>query len=212
MSDPLFDVRSWIKFLLWRTKKIWASAQSKEAWDQEYAGGHWKGLESMQELGHYSAIAGYADFSEAKAILDVGCGHGVLARRLTRLGYQNYLGIDLSAEAIKEASSLNQDPRSTFAAADAWQFETEQAFDLIIFNECLYYLGEPRKIMRKYSKFLAPNGKFIVSMFGVPANLAIWHELQQELRVMDSVSVRHGSGYRWTVKLLSRDAAAPCAS
>jgi 2-polyprenyl-3-methyl-5-hydroxy-6-metoxy-1,4-benzoquinol methylase len=196
---------SWAKFLVWRTSKIRPSRYSSEDWNREYTSGLWKRLEDMDELGHYSVIAGYAGSVAPRTLLDIGCGHGVLAGHLKIIPYQRYLGIDLSEQAVNEASRRHGDQRTFFEAFDAREFRSDQFFDLIIFNECLYYLGTPRETIRSYSMLLAPGGKMIVSMWTACETRAIWPEVHASMRVEDAVTIRnHRSGIGWTVKLLSR--------
>ncbi len=197
-------LRSWVKFLVWRLTGVWASKHSREDWDREYKTGTWRHLEEVGELGHYSVIAGYAQLIRPKAILDVACGSGVLARHLKALPYKHYLGIDLSMEAVMEASRRYGDERTRFQTADAREFASEQLFDLIVFNECLYYFRKPADVARHYSKLLAPGGKCIVSMFMATENRAIWRELEPFAAIEDAMTIRNQkSGVGWVIKLLS---------
>jgi hypothetical protein len=77
---------------------------SQEQWEQEYREGCWSYLQNARELAHYSMIIGYyTHYRPGGSLLDVGCGEGVLQRRLRALGYARYLGIDSSEEAIARA-------------------------------------------------------------------------------------------------------------
>lgn len=204
MKEISQTIRSGVKFLLWSTTGKWESRKSKESWDQEFLTGHWRCLESVGELGHYSLIVGYASALAPQTILDVGCGQGVLAGHLKPVPYRRYLGIDFSPDAVGKASNLHADARASFSVADARAFDSQEVFDLIVFNECLYYFGNPAEIIRKYVKNLAPNGKVIISMFAAPENIAVWRLLQHELVVEDAVTVKnHKSGRSWTVKCLA---------
>jgi SAM-dependent methyltransferase len=193
-----------MKFLLWSTTGKWEYRQCNKSWDQEFLTGHWRCLESVSELGHYSLIAGYASASVPKTILDVCCGQGVLAGHLKSVPYQRYLGIDFSSDAVGKASNSHADVRTTFLVADARAFDPEEVFDLIVFNECLYYFGNPAEMIRKYAKNLAPNGRVIISMFVAPENMAVWRSVQRGLVVVDAVTVKnHESKRSWTVKCLA---------
>lgn len=96
-------------------------------------------------------IVGYCRFLRSRgAILDVGCGEGVLHRRLGSEGYSRFVGIDLSRAAIKRARQQGDD-RATFIVADASEFVPEGRFDTIIFNESLYYQDKPSLAAARYA-------------------------------------------------------------
>ncbi len=204
MREISRTIRSGVKFLLWSTTGMWETRQSKESWDREFLTGHWRCLESIEELAHYSLIVGYASALAPTTILDVCCGQGVLAGHLKPVPYQRYLGIDFSSDAVGKASHLHADARTSFVVADARAFASEEVFDLIVFNECLYYFGNPTEMIRKYVKNLAPKGKIIISMFAAPENMAVWRLVQHDLVVEDAVTVKNDkSGRSWTVKCLA---------
>ena len=39
--------------------------------------------------------------------------------------------------------------------ADAAEYESDERFDVIVFNECLYYFDDPLALVRKYERFYA---------------------------------------------------------
>ena len=170
-------------------------------WRGEYADGQWSRLWKINELGHYSVIAGY--FGRLKpggSVLDVACGEGVLQQHLKPHRYHRYLGIDFTPEAISCASK-SKDEVTDFAVADATNFSTDQRFDAIIFNECLYYFANPIKIVGRYSKFLDEDGVFIISNFSSLTNLNTIRSIRQNLDVDDEVSIVNSDGISWTVQL-----------
>jgi 2-polyprenyl-3-methyl-5-hydroxy-6-metoxy-1,4-benzoquinol methylase len=133
--------------------------------------------------------------------LDVGCGEGILQELLSSQ-YSRYVGIDIAAEAIRRAT-LKQDEKTIFVTADASKYTPDEQFDIIIFNECLYYFEDPLSIMRRYERFLKEDGIFIVSMYILEKNLGIWRMLEAEYAVMDEVQVSHKSGISWIIKVIN---------
>jgi SAM-dependent methyltransferase len=180
-------MRNLLRRLPWLSTRIAPTGYSAEDWDKEYATGHLKRLENLAEIGHYGVILNYARVLEPRSILDVGCGHGILIPLLNHLPYEFYLGVDLSAEAIRIATEDHADARTAFTVGDAEAFQCDQDFDLIIFNECLYYLKDPRGLMLDYKRWLRPGGHFLVSMYISPANQEIWRNLESDFVLKDSM-------------------------
>lgn len=99
---------------------------------------------------------------EGKTALDVGCGAGLLAEPLARLGAQ-VTGIDASSEVIAVArehaacAGLEIDYRS----GDVQQLEGQ--FDLITAMEVIEHVAEPRAFVTALGSRLAPDGLLILS-------------------------------------------------
>jgi len=151
----------------------------------------------------YSLIVGYTHFlKKGGSILDVGCGEGILYERLCKGHYSRYLGIDVSTVAIGRVSDKN-DEKHQFVAARIEDFRTDEKFDVIIFNECLYYMEEPLKTLRHYEGFLSKNGLFIVSMNKATETWKIWKQIEKHYSIRDVVSVSNAKGVCWIIKVLA---------
>src|SRR5262249_14066005 len=73
----------------------------RDAWERLYRDGNWGFLAELSVIGHYSDLVGYlAHLRPGAAILDVGCGEGLLFERFRPYGYSRYVGLDLSETAI----------------------------------------------------------------------------------------------------------------
>ncbi|MGF6741026.1 class I SAM-dependent methyltransferase [Paraburkholderia atlantica] len=117
---------------------------SDATWNQAYGSGTWDYLGTTQEIARYSVIAGYCKhLKPAARVLDVGYGAGVLASWLSGASTSSYFGVDFSEVAIEQARQANIDG-AEFAVADATTFEPSQVFDVIVFNEMIYYLENRR--------------------------------------------------------------------
>jgi SAM-dependent methyltransferase len=176
---------------------------SAEAWDREYRDGQWKYLESIGSIGGQVSIVGYAQFLRPETILDVGCGAGLLANKLKLLPFRSLLGIDISPEAVAQANTAFADARTSFAVCDADRFETDRSFDAIIFNQCMYYLPDPRATLAHYARLLTPTGRVIVSMCDNARSRAMWPLIERAMAVEDWVSFEQAQG-RGTTKVLKR--------
>src|SRR5690242_7177080 len=99
---------------------------------------------------------------EGKTALDVGCGAGLLAEPLARLG-ATVTGLDASAELISvarghaEASGLEIDYRAGELN------ELEGRFDLITCMEVIEHVADPAAFVGALGKRLAPGGLLIMS-------------------------------------------------
>lgn len=164
-----------------------------ETWDREYRDGQWGYLAGMDSLAGFASILGYCQFLAPAAILDVGCGEGLLAQKLKVLPYRSYLGIDLSPAAVDLAQKLG-DERTRFAVADAHRFESDERFDTIIFNQSLYYLADPAAIMTRYRAMLNPGGRLIISMTASPRTKAAWPLIGRMLREEDAMVIWQAGG------------------
>lgn len=138
------------------------------AWDRQYATGTWGYLRNNQQMVRYAIIEAWRlCFSPRGSVLDLGCGEGILLRSIPHEAGINYTGVDLSGTAIKLASMHIRHPeKESFIQGDLNCFipPNETKFDLIIFNEVLYYCGDIERSIMRYRKFLNPRGLFIASV------------------------------------------------
>jgi len=132
-------------------------------------------------------------------ILDVGCGEGVLLDYFHRKGFSflEYVGIDISREAIQIA--LSRYPSTSFIIADIEEYQHDSLFDMIIFNESLYYTKRPVNVMKKYEKNLKPNGIFIVSMCDYPGHSEIQKRIDARYKCLERCSVTNANNQRWNM-------------
>ncbi|RAV98927.1 class I SAM-dependent methyltransferase [Pseudochryseolinea flava] len=138
---------------------------TKESWEAGYEAGDWNFIEEPIEKNRSAVIAMYcAHLRPQGQILDVGCGTGTLFQVLSTEQQSNYLGIDISAVAVARAK---QKKNIRAIAVSAEDFTTDEKFDVIIFNEVLYYL-DYQQTLQRYKDFLKPNGLIIISMYRIP--------------------------------------------
>jgi 2-polyprenyl-3-methyl-5-hydroxy-6-metoxy-1,4-benzoquinol methylase len=137
----------------------------RDKWESQYLQGRWSRLRDIEQAPRYGVIGAYLQFSKPGArVLDIGCGEGVLLEYLNPALYSNYVGIDLSQAAIDRALARGF-VRSTFAQADALGYVPAEGYDVIVFNEVLYYFPNPFEVLKRYQRWLNPGGVFIASLF-----------------------------------------------
>jgi 2-polyprenyl-6-hydroxyphenyl methylase/3-demethylubiquinone-9 3-methyltransferase len=99
---------------------------------------------------------------EGKTALDVGCGAGLLAEPLARLG-ASVTGLDAAPELIEVARehAAAQELAIDYRAGDAEALESQ--FDLITCMEVIEHVAGPQAFVHTLAKRLAPGGLLILS-------------------------------------------------
>ena len=106
----------------------------------------------------------------AKKVLDVGCGAGYIGTKLKALGTKNVDGIEIDAEAKKQALKTYDmvEGFSLDASSGSKKYadfvQSNRKYDCIIFADILEHLVDPGKTLADFSRLLSKNGKIIVSI------------------------------------------------
>ena len=93
-------------------------------------------------------------------VLDVGCGRGMLLKRLADQG------CEVHGTELHEAAALGADPRINLhicPSLEAAEFEDEK-FDAIVIWHVLEHLPDPRKAVKEMQRILRPGGKLFVAV------------------------------------------------
>jgi 2-polyprenyl-6-hydroxyphenyl methylase/3-demethylubiquinone-9 3-methyltransferase len=109
---------------------------------------------------------------EGKSALDVGCGAGLLAEPLARLGAK-VTGIDASPEVIAVARdhAAGQGLAIDYCAGDV--AELDVAFELVTCMEVIEHVADPAAFLKALGRRLAPGGLLILST----PNATAWSRL-----------------------------------
>ena len=127
--------------------------------DREWSTGYWDYMRDLSHVSRYGLLASLLLHGrERPAVLDVGCGEGTLAAHLN--GRADYLGFDLAQKAI--ARAVETHPGARFIAASVADFQSEEKFDVIVFNAILYLFDDKRGIVARYAKMLKPGGMLLI--------------------------------------------------
>src|SRR5262245_55869415 len=100
--------------------------------------------------------------------LDVGCGTGERTGELVKSAGVEYVGVDISDNAVREAQRRGVDARKIDDAASL-PFD-DNSFDAVICIEVLEHLFEPQRAVDEMRRVLSSGGKVIIT---VP-NVAYW--------------------------------------
>jgi SAM-dependent methyltransferase len=103
-------------------------------------------------------------------IVDLGCGTGLLARKLIDAGYDVF-GIDISGAMIETARERT--PEAEFRVGSLFEVEIPRCEAVTAISEVLNYLFDPEnedqglgRVFRRVHDSLAPGGVFIFDVLG----------------------------------------------
>ena len=173
----------------------------KHRFNLQYENKQWDGLRDIKDLGRYSLLVGYAKFfSSGSRILDLGCGEGILQERFAPGDYGFYCGIDISDVAIANANK-KADTKTCFMVGDIGKPDILGTFDVIIYNESIYYLSDPTSSILSLFQHLDPGGIFIISCYNKHGkeHTNLCNSLSKILDLADRTLVTNISGDSWTV-------------
>ncbi len=101
---------------------------------------------------------------EGKEILDLGCGAGAMSMFFAEKGAKSVLGLDISANMIKEAEEENAFKNVSFkimAMEDIAQIDKK--FDIVFSSLTFHYIEDFDKLMRDISGLLKKDGILLFS-------------------------------------------------
>jgi len=106
------------------------------------------------------------EVSEPRAILDIGCGTGVLLWRLSSIYTQAMLvGVDAAAGMVGQARSARpegQAMRFLEARAEELPF-LESSFDLVVSTMSFHHWADQKGGLREVRRVLLPSGVFVLT-------------------------------------------------
>lgn len=175
-------------------------ASMQYRFDEQFAAGKWDGLNDVGELGRYSIITGYTrHYHHPARILDLGCGEGILVQRYAPTDFTEYVGVDFSEVAITKAQQKHI-KHASFMVADLNQLIISGTYDVIVYNESLYYLKDPEACIARLLPHLAAGGVFIISMVDKHgAEEPLFARLNTILKPLDRTHITNALGHAWTV-------------
>jgi SAM-dependent methyltransferase len=109
-------------------------------------------------------------------ILDVGCGDGVLTKRIAGLGC-SVVGVDSSADFVVSARKLGL----TVVEPSAADMEFGPSFDAVFSNAALHWMKDADAVIRQVARALRRNGRFVAEMGGHGCVRTLVSALTEEL-------------------------------
>jgi SAM-dependent methyltransferase len=124
----------------------------------------------LRELWEQRKVRDYTRFlgPGPRRILDVGCGRGRLLSVLQGFNnpYWELYGIDLDADAV--AIARGRGFRATQASVE--DYSISERFDLIVLQQIIEHVADPRRVIAKLRELLVPGGVLVLET----PNLAGW--------------------------------------
>jgi len=186
--------------LLWRY--AFGNRVSRSIWEKQFSSGVWDYLYSDKEKQHYQIITSYVEhYGSTPSLLDIGCGQGVLYHYIKEnSNLVKYSGIDISKQAIEIGKK--DFPEANFYQADFDREKLNGKFDIVVFNETLYYFKRPLKTIENVIKYnLNANGHIIISMCDYIGHDVIWQKLEKRYTPLKKDVVENQVGQKWKITI-----------
>jgi trans-aconitate methyltransferase len=111
-----------------------------------------------------------------ESILDLGCGDGVLTKRIADLGCQ-VVGVDSSPELVASARGLGLH----VVESDAADMVFDAQFDAVFSNGALHWMKNADAVIKRVANALRSEGRFVAAMGGHDSIRPLIDELAGEL-------------------------------
>jgi trans-aconitate methyltransferase len=109
-------------------------------------------------------------------ILDVGCGDGVLTKKIADLGC-SVVGVDSSADFVASARELGLAVIETSAS----DMNFGPRFDAVFSNAALHWMKDVDAVIQRVARALRPKGRFVAEMGGHGCVKTLLSALVEEL-------------------------------
>lgn len=102
---------------------------------------------------------------ENSHILDVGCGDGLIAHRISTARKSHVTGIDMNPVALYYARRKNSSyaNTNTFVESSIYDFEADNLFDCAVVVEVFEHVEMPDSLLSKLRQLIKNNGKLIIT-------------------------------------------------
>jgi SAM-dependent methyltransferase len=144
---------------------------TKQTWCAE---GYDKNARFVSDLG--MPVVELLNVKPGERILDLGCGDGVLTKKLQDSGGE-VIGIDSSPELIQAALGL----ALNVSVQNAYEIDFREEFDAVFSNAVLHWLKDADRVIRNVFQALRPGGRFVAECGGDKCCQTIQTALATEL-------------------------------
>ncbi len=146
-----------------------------------------------------------ARVASGDAVLELGCGNGLVTRGIAERTGADVTAVDVSGECIRYAQTHSKHPSVTYFQSSIEHFHPTKPFDLVTLYEVLEHVSDPEAIMRLIHSWLRPAGCFIISTPNRASlnrrikNLPLMRDLYRRVTGRDAVAAipSHFEEYRF---------------
>ena len=100
--------------------------------------------------------------SKCHRILDLGCGKGIISKKLVDRNHGEVIALDLSSKMIELAKANIQDERVTFINQDFYEYVDKKKFDAIICFDAFPHFMDVDGFVNKANELLKEDGLLAV--------------------------------------------------
>lgn len=122
------------------------------------------------------AVLEWLDARPGEAILDLGCGDGVLTQALAAKGVA-VIGVDADPAMVAATAALGPEAR----VLDARDLDYDATFDAVFSNAALHWVREADTVIGGVARALKPGGRFVGEFGGVGNVKAVIAALSEAL-------------------------------
>ncbi len=140
---------------------------------------------------HYDARLDASVSVDASSVLDVGCGDGFLAARLSRR-IPRVVALDIDEPVLERAKMRFPDARVIWMHGDLLRAPVG-SFDAVVSNATLHHLPDTRAGLRHLRRRVRPGGTLAIVAFARPG----WRDLPWALAAFVARSVAIGVRGKW---------------
>ena len=119
---------------------------------------------SFLQKSYSSMLLNKVHFSGSENVLDVGCGDGIITRKLLKfVPNGKVVGIDPSKQMIELAKKINQNTsRLSFLCTSAEHLKFKEKFDIIFSFSCFHWIKDKLMAFKNISRHLKSKKDFYI--------------------------------------------------
>jgi trans-aconitate methyltransferase len=118
--------------------------------------------DSLVQKAAAEILFGLLELGPLEDVLDLGCGTGHLAHRISQVTAGRIVGIDPSAGMVEQARAKHGGERIRFEVRAAEDLEAREQFDAIFCNSALQWFKEPHRALAACERALRGGGRMAI--------------------------------------------------